>query len=263
MTGAFTAAVSHGDGYRDRSISATLSDDRVSNKAKVDWMMLRSIRLIALLCLCGCATTSPQWRERTDPIVSVSARGWTIKPGRSEDGSGWRTTVIVNPKGEEFNIGVTQYPDFLPATLWIVEVKQLDARFLLIRVPPAASAAVDMPILYLDRNDKPSLAGRIGQRFEFQANPHDRPGFDTIIERDGRHRLRDILFEDSDGDGVPELVESDFWQADGTVTYYRFTDRKTFTPVWEEKWRLGEHGFERISRTRVVETDAQPDAGHP
>jgi hypothetical protein len=190
-------------------------------------------------------------REKTNPIVSVSAQGWTLKPGPPSNTSSHPTTVVVNPKGGEFNIGTTAYPDFLAATLWIVEVKELKARFLIIRVPPAASAPVGMPLLYLSQDDKPLLAGLIRQRFEFHANAADKPGSDPRIRWDGEHRLRDVLFEDSDGDGVPELVEKDFSQAAGTVTYFRFTEEKTFVPLCKETWKLGTNGYERVSRIKA------------
>jgi hypothetical protein len=217
-------------------------------------------RLAILVCLVVLffqnSTAWGEMQEKIEPIVSVSAKGWTIKPGLPVTGSSSPTTIVVNPKGEELNIGETQYPDFLPATLWIVEVKELKARFLIIRVPPAASAAVNMPILYIGQDDKPSLAGSIRQRFEFKANSDDNPGFDPTIRWDGEHHLRDLLFEDSDGDGIPELVESDFWQQTGTVTYFRFTNQKTFVPLWKETWRLGTNdAFERVARIKIENTE--------
>ena len=221
--------------------------------------------LVSIAIVSGCGTVSPpcqeiraivpasdrSWAIMAAPIISLSAAGWTIKPGPPEPGRNDATTVVVNPQQREFNIGVTPYPDIHPATLWIVEVKEFDARFLLIRVPPSASGAVTMPILYLDNNDIPTLACSIQQRFEFQMHPHDQPGYDPKIEGDGECRLRDILFEDSDGDGVPELVERDVWKESGTVTYYRLTDQKTFLPLWREEWKLGADSFERVSRVGV------------
>jgi len=187
------------------------------------------------------------------PIVSVSAKGWTIKPGTPANGASRPTTILVNPNGEEFNIGETQYPDILPATLWIVEVKELKARFLVIRVPPTASAAVKMPILYINDDNTPSLAGSIGQRFEFKANSDDMPGFDPTIQWDGNHHLRDMLFKDSDGDGIPELMEDDVWKQGGTITYYRFTEQKSFVPLWKETWKMGKinDDYEMVSRIKI------------
>lgn len=89
-------------------------------QGKVSWRRLEAVSL------------EVAFRDKIDPIVSPSARGWTIMPG-PPDG---RTTVVVNPRGERFNIGETAYPDFVPTTLWIVQVKELNARFLIIRVPP-------------------------------------------------------------------------------------------------------------------------------
>lgn len=203
------------------------------------------------LAIYGCSTDLPPFEDKTTPVVSRSAQGWTLKPGPKDPGSEFTTTIVVNPKGKEFNIGVTRYPSFLPATLWIVEVKELRARFLFIRVPPVASGAVEMPVLYIDSDDIPSVSGLIRQRFEFDAYPDDAAGYDPKIMWDGEHRLRDFLFEDSDKDGIPELVESLFWKESGTVTYFRFNKDKTFSPLWKEEWEMGDNSYERISRTRV------------
>ena len=184
--------------------------------------------------------------------MSLSGRGWAIRPGPPIGPSRRPTTVVVNPRGKEFNIGYTQYPDFPRATLWIVEVKELHARFLVIRVPPVASAAVAMPVLYLDENEKPTLAGAVVQRFEFTVHPDDAPGANPRVICDGEHLLRDMLFEDSDGDGIPELKEDAIWKDGGTVTYYRFTKAKRFVPLWREKWRRGDNGFELVSRKKVL-----------
>ena len=110
-----------------------------------------------------------------------------------------------------------------------------------------------MPVLYVDQNNIPSLAGSIQQRFEFAPHPDDVPGFEPKIQWDGEHRLRDLLFEDCDDDGIPELVERDFWKESGTVTYYRFTKDKTFVPIWRENWRMGDNSYELLSRERIEE----------
>ena len=132
-------------------------------------------------------------------------------------------------------------------------MKELQARFLLIRIPPAASAAVAMPILYVDQNDIPTVAGSIRQRFEFGVHPEDAPGYNPKVQWDGEHRLRNLLFEDSDADGVPELVEKNFWKETGTVTYFRFSKEKAFSPLWREKWRLIGDSYKLISKTHVKE----------
>ena len=169
-------------------------------------------------------------RSVTEPIVSVSARGWSLRPGLPPPEKMHPTTVVVNPRGETFNIGTTAYPDILPATLWIVGVPALNARFLLIRVPPAASGFVPMPVLYLDALDKPFLAGTILQHFEFAVNPEDEPGDNPRFHWDGEHFIRDILFQDIDQDGLPELVEEDVGKDGGTITYFKFGKDRTFTP---------------------------------
>ncbi len=216
--------------------------------------LILQILLSVLIPIAGRRAISEGPNYKTVPIISASAKGWTIKPGTVANGSSQPTTIVFNPKGEEFNIGETQYPDFIPATLWIVEVKELQARFLIIRIPPALSAAVEMPILYISEDDKPSLAGKISQRFEFKTSPDEEPGFDPKVRWDGEHRLRDLLFEDSDGDGIPELVEKDFYHTSGEVTYFRFSEQQTFVPLWKETWKLntaGNGSWERVSRTKV------------
>ncbi len=216
----------------------------------------RAVVLAAAFALAaGCGETELPPAHNVEPIVSASAKGWSLKAGPPQGRSGaFSTTVVVNPKGEEFNIGVTQYPDVLPATLWIVRVEELKARFLLIRVPPAASAAVEMPVVYLDEDDRPSLAGTIRQRFEFPVHPQDEAGEDPkVIAVDGERRLRDLLFEDSDQDGVPELVENDVWKEGGTVTYFRFTSAKKFVPLYREVWARPDDKYDehvRVSREK-------------
>ena len=195
------------------------------------------------------------WELNLTPIVSASAAGWNIKPGPPEKRKrSHPTTIVVNPQGKAVNIGTTQYPDWVPATLWIVEVEELEARFLLIQVSPVASAAVGMWVLYLDNNDDPSVAGVIVQSFEWADCAREHRGREARIQTEGKfHRLRDVLFEDSDGDGVLELVEDDTWKEGGTVTFHRFTDKKTFEPLWRERWeRREDESWERVSRTRVV-----------
>jgi len=174
-----------------------------------------------------------------EPIISVSARGWTLKP-RPAPGKEWCDTIVVNPKGQEFNIGATQYPDWPPTKLWIVEVKELGARFLLIQVPPMASGTVVMPVVYVDENDKPTVAGEINQRWEFGPEPADmdNPGYNPKVMMDGGEQLlRDVLFEDIDHDGKPELVEDDVWKDGGYIRYYKFTKAKKF--VLKKQIRVG------------------------
>jgi hypothetical protein len=193
----------------------------------------------------GCAAGASPREERASlepkltPIVLQSAEGWTLRPGPPEtDAPHVPTTVVVNPRGESFNIGVTQYPDLLPATLWIVEEKSLKARLLLIRIPPAASGGVEMPVLYIDEHDRPSLAGTIRQRFKFGVPPDDEPGFNPMIVWDGgKQRLHDWLFKDVDHDGTAELVERDVWKDGGTITCFRFTEQKKFVRVRSESVR--------------------------
>lgn len=209
----------------------------------------------------GCVSPVSIGAGETNALVSRSAHGWTLRPGPPEQGWTFPTTIVVNPKGKEVNIGTTQYPDIVPATLWIVEVEELHARFLFIRIPPAASAAVDMPVLYVDQHDVPRVAGSIQQRFEFTICPEDSWGYEPKILWDGEYRLRDILFEDSDQDGIPELVERDFAKESGTVTYYEFNMSKTFSPLWKEEWTHEDNSFIRISRTRVKEQDSQQAPG--
>ncbi len=106
------------------------------------------------------STVSSNMGLKTHPIISVSATGWTLKCGPKTNGS--PSTIVINPRGEEFSIGSTAYPDTIfPVTLWIVAVRELHARFLIIRLPPAASGAMGMPILYIDEQDKPTLAGSV------------------------------------------------------------------------------------------------------
>ena len=197
---------------------------------------------LAILVGCSIGIRSQEMIDKTTPIVSVSAKGWTLKPGPPEDtNSSSPTTIVMNPQGEAFNIGTTQYPDVLPATLWIVEVKELNARFLLIHVPPVASASVEMPILYLDREDRPTWAGSIRQRWEFKIHRQDNPGYNPKAAIcDGERYLRDILFTDINGDGTPELEEEDIWRGSGSVTYFRFTEDKKFVPVRIVKYICGE-----------------------
>jgi hypothetical protein len=150
------------------------------------------------------------------------------------------TTIVVNPEKQEFNIGVTPYPDItdiIPTRLWIVPVKELKARFLIIQVQPGASASVPMPILYIDQHDHPTLAGCIRQRFQFEVDPRDQPGADPNVGWEGDyHPLRDEMFEKCDKDGILELVEHDVWKEGGSVTYFRFTAHKTFIPVRRETY---------------------------
>jgi hypothetical protein len=143
---------------------------------------------------------------------------------------------VVNPRNEQFNIGETPYPSWVPATLWIVPVKELGARFLIIRVPPVASGFVDMPILYRDGSDRPSLAATIQQHFEFKAEPDEKPGVAPKVRWDGEHPLRDFLFKDENTNSVPLLVEDHIWKDGGTMTYFGFSSRHTFMPVRKESY---------------------------
>jgi hypothetical protein len=194
------------------------------------------------------------------PNVSLSAQGWALKPKPYNVSNRQDSTILINPHGEEFNIGPTPYPDILESNLWIVRVPELKTRFLLIHTPPAASGAVAMPVIYLSSEDKPILSGTIRQRMEIKPDPDDLPTGEPRIRSEGKlEPLRDFIFEDSDGDGVPELAEHDFWKENGTVTYYRFTKDKKFVPFWREKWRLSDKhdGYEMISRTKVGDTTSK------
>jgi hypothetical protein len=183
--------------------------------------------------LLGCAATQPELISgaKTEPIVSGSAAGWTLRPGPGRD------TIVVNPEKQEFNIGETQYPDIIAARLWIVPIRELKARFLIVCVPPACSAAVKMPILLIDEKNRSSLAGSVLQRWEFKVDTGDMPGADPKVRNEGRLQpLRDFLFKNSDKDGIPELVSEDLWKQGGTVTYLRLTKHKTFIPVRRETY---------------------------
>ena len=237
------------------------------------WLLKQKMKTLAtvslVIVLAGCDSTVPPGDDETKPLISLSAKGWNLKPGPPEDAdSPFPTTIVVNPNGDEFNIGTTQYPDVIPATLWIVEVPELNGKFLLIRIPPAASAAVGMPIVFVDQKDRPSLAGSIRQRWEFSISTKDEPGFNPMVEWEGSTRLRDILFEDINADGRPELVEdTEYSRWGGTVTHFRFTTNKTFvpirvekhindvdtgTPLWIETWAFGDDKeLKMISRTRA------------
>jgi nitrogen fixation protein len=183
---------------------------------------------------------------KTKPNVSLSAKGWTIKPRPPRRPH--PTTIVVNPAGQEFNIGETAYPDIHETNIWIVEVKELNAKFLLIHVPPACSASVPMPVLYIDNDNCVTLAATIQQRFEFKPQPDDEPGFNPRINFDGTTFLRDMLFKDSDGDGIRELVENDCWKDGGTMTYFKFTEQKKFVPLWKETY---DRDDKLVSRERV------------
>ena len=119
-------------------------------------------------------------------------------------------------------MGYTTYPDTNPTTLWVVEVEEFCASFLVMQSSPAASAPSVMELFTIQDGRVPVHAASIKHHYEWDA---------TVAAADV---ARD-LFIDSDGDGIPELEEPDVWKWGGTVTFHEF-DGTEFHPLWIETY---------------------------
>ena len=153
---------------------------------------------------------------KTNAVVHSSAAGWSLRVAPDE------STIVVSPKGREFKIGKTQYPDWLPATLWRVRVPALRRDFLVLHVSPMASGAVPMTLLTIKGDDESVVrAADIRHHYEWRS---DITTTNQVI---------DALFVDSDSDGIPELVDDDVWKWGGKRTFYVLAGDR-FVPRWEE-----------------------------
>ena len=138
---------------------------------------------------------------KTNAVVHSSAAGWALRIAPDD------STIVVSPKGREFNVGKTQYPDWPPATLWRVHVPTLHRSFLLLHVSPMASGAVPMTLFAIKGDDESIVrAADIRHHYEWRAD------ITTT------NQILDALFVDSDSDGIPELIDDDVWKWGGTRT---------------------------------------------
>ena len=159
---------------------------------------------------------------KTRPVVHGSAAGWSLRA--APDGS----TIVVNPKGSEFRVGSTRYPDRQPTTLWLVGVPALKREFLVLFTPPTASGAVPMTLFTIKQDGEAIVrAADILHHYEWDSE------YTTVDE------VRETLFVDSDGDGTPELVDDDVWKWGGTLTYSVLLEDR-FQPRWRETFALDE-----------------------
>ena len=232
--------------------------------------MKRKLLIFCVICL-GCLSCDRRLdifranpRQRTafydpDVLITPSAEGWQVKPGPPpEDGANTHpTTVLLNPKGTEYDIGQTQYPDVTMATLFCVDVRELNARFLVLYMPPVASGGSEMAVIHIDEDDNPAVSALIGHHYEWRQAARSRTARVFFADCPPHGALvRDILFVDSDDNGVPELMEDFVGRFGGTITYHRF-DGRTFKPLWVEEYeptRRGGHQMKLVSRKRA---DAQ------
>src|SRR5262245_14999648 len=185
--------------------------------------IVTSFLVLVLVCVeraVGAPALDPHLN--TNAIIHPSAAGWSLRVAPDE------STIVVSPKGREFKIGKTQYPDSPPATLWRVRVPALRGDFLIVHVSPMASGAVPMTVLSIKAGgDSIVRAADILHHYEWRAD------ITTT------NQILDALFVDSDSDGLPELVDDDVWKWGGTRTYSVWAGDR-FTPKWRETFRLDE-----------------------
>lgn len=187
-------------------------------------------------------------REEENVLITAAAAGWHVLQKRSDDGDRWPSTILVNPRGVLYDVGRTQFPDRVGSTLWRVRVRQLNADFLVLYTPPIASGGSVMTLFYLRGQDEPVRAADITHHYELT------PERNSPVARlsDGR-LLTDVLFADSDHDGIPELVEPDAYRWCGTITYHQF-DGERFIPLWIEEYEAAEdaaYDLKLVARRRV------------
>jgi hypothetical protein len=182
-------------------------------------------------------TTSAKDRYSSVPVVTDSARGWTLKivqPGPKVD----PRTIIVSPTDVRFDAGNIGVPDFHRPVLWVIDVAPLKAKFLVIYLYPCASGPSVLSLYLLKNNRVVCKSARILHHFEW-----DRETVPT--------RLVESLFKDVNADGRPELVENDVGKFGGTITYREF-DGKRFHPRWKDDYKLDENDkLRRVKRTVI------------
>jgi hypothetical protein len=171
------------------------------------------------------------------PKVSPSAKGWNLMEGDND------TTIVINPEGKKINIGKTDFSDVISkVTLWVINVKELNAKFLVIYFSPIASGAVPMTLCHIDKNNDVSVSAVINHHWELRA------------DLDNADDLKDMLFTDSDRDNILELQDDDVGKYGGKFTFYSWLSKeKKFIPLWVETLEL-EEGDSRprlISRINV------------
>ena len=144
-------------------------------------------------------------------------------------------TVLVNPQGQAFDIGKTQYPDINPAHLLKYRVEELKADFLVLHICPVASGGGMLTVFTILPDNTPFRAADIEHHWETLDNP------------------RETLFTDSDGDGIPELRDWNAYRWHGTNTYYSF-DGRQFHPLWRDYYEApadDDYNMKFVLRTKA------------
>ncbi len=197
---------------------------------------------LLLLLIAGCSGPSEKtvaaFDEQLSTVVVVedSARGWQVEA----DDVG--NTTLVNPRGQRFDVGPTQYPDINRTRLIKIAVQELRAEFLILYVPPVASGGSTLTVFTIASNDTPVRAADLRHHWEPQ----------MVTD------WRETLFVDSDGDGIPELRDWGAFRWEGANTFYSF-DGVRFHPLWVEQFKASEdnsYDMKLVSRRRVKTEDS-------
>lgn len=198
-------------------------------------MNIRSLTLLIALAAARPIAAAPllDLQLKTNALVHTSAAGWSLRVGPD------RSTVLVSPADKQFNIGKTQYPDWVSATLWRVPVPSLHRDFLIVYVPPMASGSVAMTLCVLKHGGTSiTRAADISHHYEWTA------------DLQSPEAIRDALFVDSDSDGILELAENDVSKWGGTRTYQILVGDR-FVPKWKETFVLEEPTGRIVRSSRV------------
>ena len=189
-----------------------------------------------ILLAAGCSAVhkpaSPAFLElRQEVVIDPSAAGWSVKLGAEGQ------TVLRNPRGQEFDVGKTQYPDIAPTYLLKLSIPELKASFLVLHIDPVASGGSELTVFTLLPNDVPIRAADLHHHWEWE----------VITD------WKQTLFADSDGDGVLELRDWGAYRWFGTDTYYSF-DGKRFHPLWVEEYQApddDDYNLKLVSRRKA------------
>ena len=192
--------------------------------------VLAGIAALLVACSSNPASIAKVRDVEGDSItITASAFGWRVRATPSP----FPATILVSPSDKEYNVGETMYPDITHAVLWKISVPELRATFLILYAPPACSGASVMSVFHLLPGNVPVLVAEIRHHFEFGIVPNDPSA--RVVGGPGGTLLRDVLFVDSDGDGIPELRDDDAYRWEGSITYFRW-DGQTFRPLWVEHY---------------------------
>lgn len=166
---------------------------------------MRVILLALIILFGGCSGRVHRDILREDVVITASADGWNLKPGRNN------STIVIFPDGSKQNVGTTQYPDAVKTYLYKIDGSQPKQQCLVLYMPPLASGGALMTVFEI-QDDRLGRLYDIQHRYEFVCIPHQtsNPRVGIVDLPDGI-QLKRIIFPGNSDQLVANLREVFEW----------------------------------------------------